>query len=123
MRPSWSNLANTKWSISLFAQSAFEVLGNGLFVGGTNAQCGSYLAPCLIHFLMVSISVALSLRLDSGGGIISEASVDSILATISDFAGFPGTMACAPGFSLSAAYALSSLSSLKPDSRLFSSGP
>ena len=48
--------------------------------GAMKDQCFLYLAPCSIHFLIISISVLVSARLEEGGGISSAVSVETSLA-------------------------------------------
>ena len=81
------------------------------------------MAPWLIHFSIRSISLEFNLRLDEGGGIKIDVSLEEIRMKTSDNCGLPETKACPDGFSFRALNALSSLSSRRPAWRLLASGP
>src|SRR6185503_16620978 len=107
-----------------FGQALSSTAGIAGDLGGTKAQCFSYLAPCLIHFLTSATSYGVSrFSPDLGVGIISSESVEVTRRYNSDAPRSPGTSACAFGSSFNAAYALSGISRRKFAWRLLASGP
>ena len=58
-----------------------------------NDQCLAYGAPCSIQRLSISFCSGLSTRCESGGGIISDSSVDVMRRQSSLWSGWPGTIA------------------------------
>ena len=111
-----------KRSRGSLGQSVAFTAGAGCCLGLTNAQCGSYLAPCAIQRVRMSFSAAESGRCSSGGGMTSSGSVALRRAMTALRLRSPGTMAVSPLFSRLVAPANSSRR--KPALRpLLASGP
>ena len=101
-RPSASSRARMNLSIGLRGHSARLTCGSSGRFGAMNDQCGVYSAPWAIHCLMRSISSALRLFLDSGGGIISFLLVCVIRRTTSLCSMSPGTIGWTPSRAIKA---------------------
>ena len=109
-----------KWSIGFLGHSELEGFGSGGESGFTKAQWFSHLAPSLIHFCRVCLSLSVSCRCASGGGMISSGSLFKIRKTSSLSSGLPEAIAGKPS---RLALASSSTSNLRLASRVSESGP
>src|SRR5688572_9629626 len=83
--------------MALRTHFSFETFGRAGIFGGSNAQWLLNAPPCLIHFLRIETSVAVSAAMpeDVGGRRIASSAVTREM--IKDFSGLPGTRACRPG--------------------------
>ena len=121
----WSvrpRVASLPLTIVSIAPAPAETAASFGFIGDTNAQCGSYVAPSAIHRSSVSTCSSKSRPiLACGGGMTASGSSETIRATSSLSSIFSGTIARAPLSSSS--IATSGISSRSPACRLPLSGP
>ena len=121
--PTFSRVVKMKWSMGFLGLRSSSASGTLDLAGAMKDQCFLYFAPWAIHFLMISISFLVKLRLEDGGGITSAVSGLMSLAYNADCIGSPGTITCFEGSSFRAAKAPSSVSKRRLACLLFASGP
>ena len=90
--PSASRRARMKASMGLRIQAEFFTAGRGGFFTGTNAQSGSYFAPCSIQRRRMSFCWLVNTRCESAGGMRSSGSSLAMRRQASLLLRLPGTM-------------------------------